>query len=64
MLEAEAALTRTDWRSSEDGALDILSYAWERTPMPGTTVLLYGPGPQEKLGNSSGSRRSIAMHRL
>lgn len=36
MLEAEAALTRTDWLTSDDGPLDILNYAWERTPMPGT----------------------------
>ena len=37
MLEAEAALSVTDWLAPEDGVLDILSYAFERTTMPGTS---------------------------
>lgn len=35
MLEAEVALSHTDWLAPEDGVLDILSWAHERTPMPG-----------------------------
>ena len=35
MLEAEAALTHTDWLATDDGVLRILTYAHDRTPMPG-----------------------------
>ena len=41
MLEAEAALSHSEWTFSEDGVLDILLYAHERTTMPGTSKCKY-----------------------